>query len=79
MNVNALTLTFRRDSIQRARKRACFYAGVAYRTLRSPRDITTATIIHRIVSNRAAYEARNAKKNKSEAAYYQSKQHVTEM
>lgn len=53
--------------------------GVAYRTLRSPRDITTATIIHRIVSNRAAYEARNAKKNKSEAAYYQSKQHVTEM
>ncbi|BDA47157.1 Ethanolamine-phosphate cytidylyltransferase [Coccomyxa sp. Obi] len=49
------------------------------RTLQSPRDITTATIIHRIVTNRAAYEARNAKKNKSEAAYYQSKQHVTEM
>jgi len=52
---------------------------VARRILQSPRDITTATIIHRIVSNRAAYEARNAKKNKSEAAYYKDKQHITEM
>ncbi len=32
--------------------------------------MTTATIIHRIVHNRAQYEARNAKKSKSEAAYY---------
>ena len=35
--------------------------------------MTTATIINRIVHNRAAYEARNAKKNKSEAEYYKSK------
>ena len=35
--------------------------------------MTTATIIQRIVSNRSAYEARNAKKNKSEADYYTSK------
>lgn len=42
--------------------------------------MTTATIIHRIVQNRAAYEARNEKKNKSEADYYKSKkQYVSEM
>ena len=49
------------------------------RVLKSPSDITAANIIHRIVHNRAAYEARNAKKNKSEAAYYKGKQHITEM
>ncbi|CAL5224914.1 g7680 [Coccomyxa viridis] len=49
------------------------------RVLSSPSDITAANIIHRIVHNRAAYEARNAKKNKSEAAYYKDKQHVSEM
>ena len=49
------------------------------RVLKSPSDITAANIIHRIVHNRAAYEARNAKKNKSEAAYYKGKQHVSEM
>lgn len=43
------------------------------RSLESPSDMTTATIIQRIVSNRSAYEARNAKKNKSEADYYTSK------
>ena len=42
--------------------------------------MTTATIIHRIVQNRTAYEARNAKKNKSEADYYTSaKQYVNEV
>lgn len=42
--------------------------------------MTTATIIHRIVKNRTAYEARNAKKAKSEAEYYQtSKQYVKEV
>ena len=41
--------------------------------------MTGATIIHRIVRNRAAYEARNARKSKSEAAYYKGKAHVTEM
>ena len=49
------------------------------RALKSPSDITAANIIHRIVHNRAAYEARNAKKNKSEAAYYKDKQHISEM
>lgn len=43
---------------------------VCHRLLPSPSDMTTATIIHRIVHNRAQYEARNAKKSKSEAAYY---------
>jgi ethanolamine-phosphate cytidylyltransferase len=49
------------------------------RTLQSPSSITTATIIHRIVHNRAEYEARNARKNKSEAAYYKDKKHILEM
>ena len=49
------------------------------RTLQSPSSMTGATIIHRIVRNRAQYEARNARKSKSEAAYYKDKAHVTEM
>ena len=40
--------------------------------------MTTSTIIKRIVDNRAAYEARNAKKNKSEAEYYNKKQFIHE-
>ena len=40
------------------------------RQLDSPSDMETATIVKRIVSNRQAYEERNAKKVKSEAAYY---------
>ena len=55
------------------------YTHFMCRVLSSPSDITAANIIHRIVHNRAAYEARNAKKNKSEAAYYKGKQHVSEM
>ena len=51
----------------------------ARRALESPSSMTGATIIHRIVRNRAAYEARNARKSKSEAAYYKGKAHVTEM
>lgn len=49
------------------------------RLLSSPSNITAANIIHRIVHNRAAYEARNAKKSKSEAAYYKDKKHVSEV
>ena len=41
--------------------------------------MTTAIIIHRIVDNRKQYEARNAKKTKSEAAYYTSKTYVNEV
>ena len=40
------------------------------RELKSPSEMTTANIIKRIVQNRQQYEARNAKKNKAEAAYY---------
>ena len=35
--------------------------------------LTTAAIIDRIAANRRAYEARNAKKNASEAKYYEQK------
>jgi ethanolamine-phosphate cytidylyltransferase len=35
--------------------------------------VTTRDIIQRIVDNRAAFEARNAKKVVSEAAYYGNK------
>jgi ethanolamine-phosphate cytidylyltransferase len=38
--------------------------------LPSPSPLTAAAVIDRIVSNRAAYEARNAKKAAAEAAYY---------
>lgn len=61
----------------RAWLRLCTALGC--RTLSSPSAITTATIIARIVANRAQYEARNARKNKSEAAYYKAKQHVNEV
>ncbi len=39
----------------------------------SPNNTTTSEIINRIVDNRKAYEARNAKKVKSEEAYYGAK------
>lgn len=40
------------------------------RRLQSPESITSASLIHRIVANQAQFEARNAKKAKSEALYY---------
>jgi ethanolamine-phosphate cytidylyltransferase len=49
-----------------------------FRNIESPNDMTTATLIHRIIKNRQAYEARNAKKLVSEQKYYQQKQHVRE-
>ncbi len=49
------------------------------RTIQSDSQTTTATIIHRILENRTSYEARNAKKGKSEAEYYASKkQYIAE-
>ena len=49
------------------------------RVLKSPSDMTTKTIIQRIIVNSQAYEARQAKKLKSEQAYYQtSKAYVEE-
>ncbi|KAI8463116.1 MAG: CTP-phosphoethanolamine cytidylyltransferase [Monoraphidium minutum] len=50
-----------------ARERAMF------RELRSPCDTTTRNIIGRIVANREAFEARNAKKAVSEEKYYKAK------
>jgi ethanolamine-phosphate cytidylyltransferase len=42
--------------------------------------VVTASIIQRIVDNRAAFEARNAKKVASEQAYYtSSKDYVKEV
>jgi ethanolamine-phosphate cytidylyltransferase len=36
-------------------------------------ELTTATIIQRVADDRAAYEERNARKNKCEANYYELK------
>lgn len=50
------------------------------RLLPSPSSVTTQSIIQRIVDNRAAFEARNAKKVASEEAYYsKSKDYVQEL
>ena len=43
------------------------------RDFTSDSDMTAATIVQRIVRNRDKYEARNAKKNASEADYYSTK------
>jgi hypothetical protein len=54
-------------------------SGATYRELASPSDMTTKTIIERIIVNSKAYEDRQAKKLKSERAYYeQNKQYVDE-
>ena len=48
--------------------------------LKSPSDMTSAMLIQRIVKNREQFENRQAKKTKTEAAYYtSSKQYVTEI
>jgi ethanolamine-phosphate cytidylyltransferase len=63
---------------------ACRYAlprqrGI-FRQLNSPSNVVTASIIQRIVDNRAAFEARNAKKVASEQAYYaSSKDYIKEV
>lgn len=50
-----------------------------FQTVESPRLLTTGDIIKRVVDNRAAYEARNEKKNKSQANYYEQKSFVEEL
>ncbi|KMZ70852.1 Ethanolamine-phosphate cytidylyltransferase [Zostera marina] len=47
-----------------------------HRQLESPLDITTSTIIKRIVSNHEAFQKRNEKKEASERRYYNNKTHV---
>ncbi|XP_004302493.1 PREDICTED: ethanolamine-phosphate cytidylyltransferase [Fragaria vesca subsp. vesca] len=48
-----------------------------FKVLASPLDITTSTIIRRIVSNHEAYQKRNDKKAASEQKYYEGKSYVT--
>ncbi|KAJ9693526.1 hypothetical protein PVL29_009466 [Vitis rotundifolia] len=48
-----------------------------YEQLESPLDITTTTIIRRIVSNHEAYQKRNEKKAESEKRYYEDKTFVS--
>ncbi|XP_042487084.1 ethanolamine-phosphate cytidylyltransferase [Macadamia integrifolia] len=48
-----------------------------FRVLDSPLDITTTTIIKRIVSNHEAYQKRNEKKAESERRYYEGKTYVS--
>ncbi|KAL4419461.1 hypothetical protein ABPG77_003574 [Micractinium sp. CCAP 211/92] len=43
-----------------------------FKQLESPETMTSAKLIERIVANRALFEERQAKKTKSEAAYYQT-------
>lgn len=48
-----------------------------FKILESPLDVTTTTIIRRIVSNHEAYQKRNEKKAESEKRYYEDKTHVS--
>nr|GMD44907.1 ethanolamine-phosphate cytidylyltransferase [Ipomoea batatas] len=48
-----------------------------FQVLESPLDITTSTIIRRIVSNHEAYQKRNEKKAESERRYYEGKMYIS--
>ncbi|XP_056171136.1 ethanolamine-phosphate cytidylyltransferase isoform X3 [Syzygium oleosum] len=48
-----------------------------FKVLESPLDITTTTIIRRIVANHEAFQKRNEKKSASEKRYYEYKTYVT--
>ncbi|KAJ6790668.1 putative ethanolamine-phosphate cytidylyltransferase [Iris pallida] len=48
-----------------------------FQQLESPLDITTSTIIKRIVANHEAYQKRNEKKEASEKRYYEDKKYVS--
>ncbi|KAL2900239.1 Ethanolamine-phosphate cytidylyltransferase [Bienertia sinuspersici] len=48
-----------------------------FKVIESPLDITTSTIIKRIVSNHEAYQKRNEKKSVSEKKYYDEKTYVS--
>nr|GLL36763.1 ethanolamine-phosphate cytidylyltransferase-like [Ipomoea trifida] len=48
-----------------------------FQVLESPLDITTSTIIRRIVSNHEAYQKRNEKKAESERRYYEGKTYIS--
>ncbi|KAH7288475.1 hypothetical protein KP509_31G027600 [Ceratopteris richardii] len=48
-----------------------------FKLIESPMDITTTTIIKRIVANHEAYKKRNEKKTESEKKYYEGKTYVS--
>ncbi|KAJ6804687.1 ethanolamine-phosphate cytidylyltransferase [Iris pallida] len=48
-----------------------------FQKVRSPLDITTSTIIKRIVANHEAFQKRNEKKEASEKRYYEAKKFVS--
>ncbi|XP_020540912.1 ethanolamine-phosphate cytidylyltransferase isoform X1 [Jatropha curcas] len=48
-----------------------------FKVLESPLDITTTTIIRRIVANHEAYQKRNEKKAESERRYYEGKTYIS--
>lgn len=48
-----------------------------FKVIESPLDITTTTIIRRIVANHEAYQKRNEKKALSEKKYYEEKTYVS--
>ncbi|KAI7745059.1 hypothetical protein M8C21_034025 [Ambrosia artemisiifolia] len=48
-----------------------------FKVLESPLDITTSTIIKRIVSNHEAYQKRNERKGESERRYYEGKSYIS--
>mmetsp|Transcript_20392 Transcript_20392/g.53328 ORF Transcript_20392/g.53328 Transcript_20392/m.53328 type:complete len:471 (+) Transcript_20392:244-1656(+) len=60
------------------RFRAAKEMGI-FRLLEAPSTMTTSDIISRILANRHAYEARNAKKVQSEKKYEANKQYVEEL
>lgn len=75
----SLTETRGRDSMDEQRYALPRERGI-FRLLPSPSNVTTRSIIQRIVDNRAAFEARNKKKVASEEAYYSgSKDYVQEL
>ncbi|KAL9242290.1 hypothetical protein vseg_016307 [Gypsophila vaccaria] len=48
-----------------------------FRILESPKQITTSSVAHRIITNHEAYKKRNAKKLVSESKYYEEKIYVS--
>ncbi|XP_043710429.1 ethanolamine-phosphate cytidylyltransferase-like, partial [Telopea speciosissima] len=50
-----------------------------FRLLESPKDITTTSVVKRIIANHEVYEKRNAKKTEREKQYYAEKKYVSEV
>nr|XP_029118636.1 ethanolamine-phosphate cytidylyltransferase isoform X2 [Elaeis guineensis] len=49
-----------------------------FKTIASPKNITSTSVARRIIDNHEAYKKRNAKKSKSENRYYAEKKFVSE-